>query len=527
MSDPRITGPASVDVERTIIRTVLSAEGEDAGRLLAVLADRCAPPLHRWFTDRDCQLIALALDVAVRGETGADLMSVYGTLSGIGLDDGAATISGRGPCRHRPSLDLDDSVAKALGGLGMIAGWDNIYPSPSGQAANVAILRDLAERRQVIEALRVAAQDLAKRTDPSRTCAHAVAGLVDRLAPFAAGGGREDRTVGDALGQALADGDALRQRRDRGEIAAATWGLPSLDRAVPLRPGSMYVLTAPPGCGKTSLALMAAAATAGIAHAGAVLMVSLEMTGGDLATILAGRHLGIGAGTIRDGLLDAESAADVEALAATWRAAGSLLIRDASTGSACTAAAVASWARMRQVAAGGRLALVVVDYLGLLESTDPRQTEYARLSDATRTIKRMAMALDVPVLLLAQLNRQGTTSLRDRGGRATVAPEPRLADLRGSGSIEQDADAVVALHRPSMDPGSRVPIRALILKHRRGALGTVDLWFAGARQEFSEANGDASRGERLRSASVAAEDAFNEPDHEAAPPLPGPQHTKV
>jgi replicative DNA helicase len=276
-----------------------------------------------------------------------------------------------------------------------------------------------------------------------------------------------------------------------------------LDNEVQLRAGGLYVLAAGPGCGKTSLALHAASATTATSRPGQVLFVSLEMKPADIAGILAGRALGIGADHIRNGTLDGGTRDQVVDLAEKWKN-GELIVRDSSAGA--TVDGICAWSRMRRNAAGGKLALVIIDYLQLIDSPDPRATEYQRLSYATRRLKQMALEIDAPILLLSQLSRDGTKQTRDKEGKTKASPEPRLADLRGSGSIEQDADAVVALYRTGEEEGEARPMRALILKNRRGRQGAIDLLFYGKTQTFTDTYARAD--ERMASPPSESEDAF-------------------
>jgi replicative DNA helicase len=276
-----------------------------------------------------------------------------------------------------------------------------------------------------------------------------------------------------------------------------------LDDEVQLRAGGLYVLAAGPGCGKTSLALHAASATAAESKSGQVLFASMEMTPADIAGILAGRALGIGADHIRNGTLDGGTRDQVVEMAKKWKQGG-VIFRDGSSGA--TADGLCAWARAKRNAAGGKLALVVIDYLQLLDSPDPRATEYQRLSYATRRLKQAALEIDAPILLLSQLSRDGTKQTRDREGKTKASPEPRLADLRGSGSIEQDADAVVALYRTGEEEGEARPMRALILKNRRGRQGAIDLLFYGKTQTFTDTY--ARTDERMASPPSESEDAF-------------------
>ncbi len=497
--------PSSIELERTILRTIMDAEGEASGQLLAILADRCPPPLHRWFAFRDNRIIALALDAAVRGEVPSGSLAIAGLLSAITYSDAIDTLAGKGHWRKR-NTKHEDSALAAIGGH---AGWDEwpgINSSNSSFRGNVELLRDMAERRRAIDVCRQYAKKMMK-ADPRATCSAEVAAMVGELAQFTSGG-QSDVDSGSALTKAIEDGQEYRAACERGQITKATWGLRSLDESVPLRSGGMYVLAAPPGVGKTSLALMAASQTAGKSHAGSVLLVSMEMSSTDLAAIMASRRLRVGASEIRDGAMDDLTRMDAQELAAAWRAAGSLLLRDGSGGAVLTAAGIGAWCRARKVAAGGRLSLVVIDYLGLIDATDPRQTEYQRLSEATRSLKRLAIDLGCPVILLSQLNRQGTAPARGKDGRAQPQPEPRLSDLRGSGSIEQDADAVIALHRTTTEIAPVIPVRALILKNRRGRVGGIELTFTGSRQEFTEIPPPSPTSDRMATVPHESEDAF-------------------
>ena len=147
---------------------------------------------------------------------------------------------------------------------------------------------------------------------------------------------------------------------------------------------------------------------------------------------------------------------------------------------------------MRRIAAGGRLDLIIIDYLQLLASSDPRANEYQRITAATAAIKAMAISQEVPVLLLAQLNREGTRPGRTEG-KVDAQPEPRLADLRGSSSIENDSDAVVALWRRDTVESDNRPTTACVLKNRQGKIRQIDLMFNGPRQEFTSISPEKSR----------------------------------
>jgi replicative DNA helicase len=114
--------------------------------------------------------------------------------------------------------------------------------------------------------------------------------------------------------------------------------------------------------------------------------------------------------------------------------------------------------------------LVIIDYLQLIEPEDKRAPREQQIAQITRRLKFLAKELSVPVMALAQLNRG--VELRDD-------KRPRLADLRESGAIEQDADIVMFLHRPEMYDAADQPglAEVIVAKHRNGPTGIVKLSF--------------------------------------------------
>lgn len=138
--------------------------------------------------------------------------------------------------------------------------------------------------------------------------------------------------------------------------------------------------------------------------------------------------------------------------------------------------------------------LVVVDYLQLLRGTGKRyENRQQEISDMSRSLKALARELDVPVLVLSQLNREVENRPNKR---------PQLSDLRESGAIEQDADVVLLLVRPDYyDPDDRPGMAELIVaKQRNGPVGTVELVFLKEYTRFEDSAPD-----RLREAEVAEE----------------------
>ena len=131
--------------------------------------------------------------------------------------------------------------------------------------------------------------------------------------------------------------------------------------------------------------------------------------------------------------------------------------------------------------------LVVIDYLGLMKSARQTENRVQEVSDITRNLKIMAKELNIPVICCAQLNR-GTEG---KGGSHI----PALSDLRESGSIEQDADIVMFLHREAYyknedgQPTDQNKAQCIIAKNRHGETATVDLHWDGQFTKFSAQDG--------------------------------------
>ncbi len=240
-------------------------------------------------------------------------------------------------------------------------------------------------------------------------------------------------------------------------------------------PGQMIVLAARTSVGKTSLAMnfaeRAIIPDGGRSSTG-VLVFSLEMTAVDLAMRLLCSRARVDMKRIRDRVVSKEEQREIIQAEKELKQVP-LWIDDASNSTIFDVRAKA-----RRVATKNDLGLVVIDYLQLIRGTDPRVPREQQIADISRGVKGMAKELNVPVVALSQLNRD---SERENRG-------PRLSDLRESGSIEQDADVVMLLHRPKKSEddkevqesnvsGDVEHIKLIIAKQRNGPIGDIDLIF--------------------------------------------------
>ena len=309
----------------------------------------------------------------------------------------------------------------------------------------------------------------------------------------------------DALKEAIDMADAA-YRRDGG-LSGISTGLRDLDeRLGGLQPSDLIVLAGRPAMGKTALATNIAYNVArnykpgqdalGNPHAaegGVVAFFSLEMSAEQLATRIISAEAAIPSNEIRRGKITDEqfrSLVDVSQQMETMP----LFIDD--TGG-LTIAQVA--ARARRIKRQHGLGLIVIDYLQLLAGSSRRAMEgrVQEVTEITTGLKALAKELNVPIIALSQLSRQ--VEARDD-------KRPQLADLRESGSIEQDADVVLFLFREEYylarkEPREGTPEHAewqdemakvhgiaevLIAKQRHGPTGTVQLQFNGIVTKFSD-----------------------------------------
>ncbi len=222
----------------------------------------------------------------------------------------------------------------------------------------------------------------------------------------------------------------------------------------------LIVLAARPSMGKT--ALVCNFALAGAATDAGVLIFSLEMSGLELAERFLCMQAKVDGHKVRQGDLDEiEQHALLEA--ANVLKKYPLYIDDQAGRTMSQIASIS-----RRLKRRFDIKIIIIDYLQLIESDDKNMPREQQVSTITRRLKFLAKDLRVPVIALAQLNR-GVETREDK--------RPRLADLRESGAIEQDADIVMFLHRPdAYDPEDRPGEADLIMaKNRHGPIGTVEL----------------------------------------------------
>ncbi len=275
------------------------------------------------------------------------------------------------------------------------------------------------------------------------------------------------------------------------EMRGVKTGFAGIDNKLAgLQRSDLIILAARPSVGKTSLALDIARYSA-IKHGTKVGLFSLEMASQQLVDRMLAAQSRVDSWKLRTGRISTDKEfANIQKSMADLSGAP-IFIDDNSSNTVLTMRSVA-----RKMKKEHGLDLIVIDYLQLIHPTKSYDSMVNQVTEISRNLKGLARELDVPVLALSQLSR----AVEQRGGK------PRLSDLRDSGSIEQDADVVMFIHRDDKNnENSEKPgiAEILIEKHRNGPTGRVELYFNEKLSSFEDlSNADYGKG--------AAGDAFDD-----------------
>jgi replicative DNA helicase len=324
------------------------------------------------------------------------------------------------------------------------------------------LVRSKASTRELI---RLGAEIVSDCYEGEQPVAEIVNRVEDSLISIAE---REIRTRGQRLGDVITQAFTQLEDNISGSAAGVTTGYPELDQMIiALQPGDLTILAGRPSHGKTAFALNLIR-NACVERSMRALMFSLEMSMVQLALRLLAMEARVNANRLRSGNLTAGDWSRLTTAAGTM-AEARVVIDD-------TAALklIELRARAKRMQAEMGLDLVIVDYLQLVTGTgENRQQEVAAIS---RGLKVMAKELNLPVVALSQLSRAA-----DRRGQEKEGGRPRLSDLRDSGSLEQDADTVMFVHRPDLFSGQYQGgpsvAEVIVGKQRNGPIGTVNLIF--------------------------------------------------
>ena len=275
---------------------------------------------------------------------------------------------------------------------------------------------------------------------------------------------QQDDTANMAIGDILLEAfTRIDERMNKdGSVAGITTGFSDLDyQTTGLQPTELIILAARPSMGKTALVCNIAEAIARESGKG-VMLFSLEQSDLEIAERFLCITAQVNGHDLRTGNLSDEQR-DQLAAASDQLHNLPLFIDDKPARTMSQIAAISRRQHRKEP-----LGVVIIDYLQLIEPEEKQIPREQQISGISRRLKFLAKELRVPVIALSQLNR-GVELREDK--------RPRLADLRESGSIEQDADKVMFLHRPdAYDPEDRPgEAEVIIAKHRSGPTGIVKL----------------------------------------------------
>jgi replicative DNA helicase len=368
-----------------------------------------------------------------------------------------------------------DSRLELIGGASFLTELTNTVPTAAHLEQYAEIVAEKAIRRRLISA----SQDIATVSfDENKSLQELIEEAETRLFDVSQKHVKQDVTSLEAiLGDSFDRLDDL--HRNKGGIRGIPTGLRDMDKLLAgLQRSDLIVLAARPSMGKTALMLNIALNIATKAKQGSVLIFSLEMSKEQLVDRLLAAEAGVDAWKLRtgEGLTDQ----DFERLSAGMGelAEAPIFIDDTS---GITVSDLRT--KARRLHHQHPLAAIMVDYLQLMSGGSRFATQANRvqeISEISRSLKILARELNVPVVALSQLSR----SVENRNPQI-----PQLADLRESGSIEQDADIVAFLYREEYynpDSGRQNITDILVKKHRNGPVRNLELYFDRERQRFRD-----------------------------------------
>jgi len=351
---------------------------------------------------------------------------------------------------------------KAVGGTAYLTSLVEMVPTSAHCAHYGQIVKDLYTKRQLIASgsklVEMAFDESIEAPQALDQAEQAIFSLSQKHLP------RTFTAIKDALAESFDRLDEL--QKNKGGLRGVPTGFKDLDDTLAgLQPSNLIILAARPSLGKTSLALNIAQYVA-VEEKMPVGFFSLEMSKEELVDRLLVSQADIDAWKLKTGNLDEEDFTKLsEAMGVLAEAP--LYIDDTP---AISVLEMRTKARRLQVEKG--LDLLVVDYIQLVRGRG-LENRVQEVTEISQGLKNLARELKVPLLAVSQLSRAVTRRVKSA---------PQLADLRESGSLEQDADVVMFLYREDEDDLENVNLQ--IAKHRNGPLRNIKLFFRGDRIKF-------------------------------------------
>ena len=428
----RIAPPNSVDAERSVLGAVLQDAGVASVVFETLMPDDFYAAEHREIFDamRSLHIGGSPIDVMTVGNE----LTRRGTLEGVG-------------------------------GTAYLLSAYRYVPTTANTRSYVQIVQEKSTLRKLITACRRIEEQCVSQLDPLETVLRNAERAIFEIV-MKRSGMEALQPLNAVLVQTF---DRIEEMsRLRGRLSGVPTGLYDLDRMLTgLHGGELIIAGARPAMGKTALALGIAQFAATKTHK-CVAVFSMEMPREQIGMRILCSAASINMQRVRNGMLGDDE----------WVKLGDCLNRLSSCRifiddtSGLTPSQVRSRSRRLMMEQG--LDLIVIDYLGLMGADKRVENRQLEVSEISRGLKGIALELKVPVLACAQLARANTSRADKR---------PMLSDLRDSGSIEQDADVVLFIHREGYyQTGAQEENRAddtageiIVAKQRNGPVGTVNV----------------------------------------------------
>jgi replicative DNA helicase len=361
-----------------------------------------------------------------------------------------------------------------VGGLAYLGALAQNVPT----AANIRHYANIVRERSILRQLASTATEIAESAfNPLGRNAKMVLDDAEakilHIAEQGSRGAQNFQIIGKLLANVVERIETLYNRDDPSDVTGVPTGFADLDRMTSgFQPGDLVVVAGRPSMGKTALALNIGENVA-LNTGMPVAVFSMEMGASQLAMRLIGSVGRLDQHKLRTGRLQPD---DWDKLSgALGRLNEAPILIDETP--ALNAIEVRSRAR-RLMKQYGKLGLVIVDYLQLMQASTQGENRATEISEISRAMKSLAKELQVPVVALSQLNR----SLEQRPNK-----RPVMSDLRESGAIEQDADVILFIYRDEVynaETQEKGAAEIIISKQRNGPIGTVFLTFLGEFTRF-------------------------------------------
>ena len=341
-----------------------------------------------------------------------------------------------------------------IGGASLLHEMTSEVPTAANAGFYAEIVREASLKRRLHESVTRAAQTIAESGAGAWEIATFMRDDIERALDDLSGG-RDVPEIGATFD------DVMASLAEPPMFSPTPW--PDVNDLIDgWRPGALYVIGGRPGGGKSLMGLMAAA---GLAKHGPVAMSSLEMSTREITLRLVSALANV---SLKALVRHAVQPHQWDAIGAARKRITDLALHIDDRGGVTLSDIRA---HVRAVKRRGRLTAIVVDYLQLIRAEQSGRPRWEVVGEFTRELKAIAREYHVPVIALAQLNRESEGGVK----------RPTLADLRESGSIEQDADVVILLSR-LLDPNTDEygdEIEAIVAKNRHGQTGVATLFWEG------------------------------------------------